>query len=79
MAQSQPMQQVNTLFNYQMRFVARKQQRVNKKLRQYRQEKIQKESSFNKNEGKCFLNGIYSVCIDHSPLLTNNKVTFNSD
>jgi hypothetical protein len=28
------------------------QQRINRRLRKYRQEKITKESSFNKNEGK---------------------------
>ena len=28
------------------------QQRINRRLRKYRQEKVTKESSFNKNEGK---------------------------
>ena len=28
------------------------QQRINRRLRRYRQDKIQKESSFNKNDGK---------------------------
>ena len=33
------------------------QQRINRRLRKYRQEKITKESSFNKNEGKVLSHG----------------------
>lgn len=46
--------QMNMLYNYQMRFIMRRQGRINKRLRKYRQDKILKESSFNKNEGKGF-------------------------
>lgn len=35
-----------------MRFVSR-QTRINRRMRKYRADKIQKESSFNKQEGKC--------------------------
>ena len=35
-----------------MRFVSR-QTRINRRMRKYRADKIPKESSFNKQEGKC--------------------------
>lgn len=38
-------------------FALRKQTRINRKLRQYRNERIQKESSFNTAEGRCL-----SIC-----------------
>ena len=41
--------QIMTQFQYQE--FGNLQQRINRRLRRYRQDKIQKESSFNKNEG----------------------------
>ena len=44
---------LNTLWQLQTRsFVVRRQLRINRRLRKYRADKIQKESSFNKSEGK---------------------------
>ena len=45
-------QRATALTQMQMFEFGNLQQRINRRLRKYRQEKITKESSFNKNEGK---------------------------
>ena len=60
MANPHPSLQAQTFYPMQC-FYVRRQARINRRLRKYRAEKIEAESSFNKQEGKCVISSDFKL------------------